>query len=277
VSLATAVAEAVLPRLPRAADGAIGALAGAFASRAAPGARAAVLANLRIITPDADPEPLMRAIFGWQARHYVEIYRFSRMSHDEVRATVDAPGWDNFAAAVGRKDGVVLASAHLGPVSVCGQIVVARGISVTTPIEPETGEVARSINRARSATGIRFVPVDAPIGLRRVLREGGVLAILADRAVTGVGVRVPFFGRDALLPSAAVALALRSGAALVPAFAERSGSRYVARFGEEIPLPRSGDHDADVREGVAHFASVLEAAIRRNVAEWSVFEPIWER
>jgi len=277
VSVGTALAEAIVPRLPRALDPLIGSAAGAIASRTAAGARAAVLSNLRVIAPEADHAALVPAVFGWQARHYVEIYRFSRMTHDEVKRIVEPEGWEHLQSALARGTGVVLASAHLGPVSVCGQIIVANGIEVTMPIEKETSALGRSINRARTATGIRFVPVDEAIGVRRILRQGGMLGILGDRAVTGVGVRVPFFGREALLPSAPVALALRSGAAFLPAFAERRGAKLVARFCAPITLRQTGDHDADVRDGVSRFAAVMEDAIRRNVAEWSVFEPIWER
>jgi KDO2-lipid IV(A) lauroyltransferase len=95
--------------------------------------------------------------------------------------------------------------------------------------------------------------------------------------VTGVGVRLPFFGREALLPSAHVALALRTGAALVPAFARRDGPRLLAQILPELELRRSGDRDADVRAGVAAFARLLEDHVRQAPEQWSVFEPFWER
>ena len=101
--------------------------------------------------------------------------------------------------------------------------------------------------------------------------------MLADRAVTGVGVRVPFFGREALLPSAHVALALRTGAALIPAFARRDGQRILAQILPELELRRTGDRESDVRDGVAAFAQLLEDHIRRAPEQWSVFEPFWER
>jgi len=52
---------------------------------------------------------------------------------------------------------VIVASAHVGPVSVCGQIIAANGYDITLPIEKETGELGRSINRARTRMGLRFV------------------------------------------------------------------------------------------------------------------------
>jgi KDO2-lipid IV(A) lauroyltransferase len=110
-----------------------------------------------------------------------------------------------------------------------------------------------------------------------VIREGGILGILADRAVTGIGETVEFFGRPALLPSAHVALALRTGAALVPAFTWREKGLLCARVEEPLDLVSSGDRDADVRNGVQRFAEVFERYVRAHPEQWTVFQPIWGR
>jgi KDO2-lipid IV(A) lauroyltransferase len=102
-----------------------------------------------------------------------------------------------------------------------------------------------------------------------------VLGILADRAVTGVGERVEFFGRTALLPSAPVVLSIRTGAPLLPAFAGRRDGVLTATFEPPLEIPRTGDRQADVREGVQRFARVLERYVRNAPEEWTVFEDFW--
>ena len=93
--------------------------------------------------------------------------------------------------------------------------------------------------------------------------------------MTGVGERVEFFGRTALLPSAHVALALRTGAALLPAFAWRENEFIVARIEEPLVLASTGDRDSDVRAGVRQFAARLERYVKEHPEQWSVFEPVW--
>ena len=80
-----------------------------------------------------------------------------------------------------------------------------------------------------------------------------------------------------LLPSAHVALALRTGATLLPAFAHRDGDTLRAVFGPELELPRTGDRDADVHEGVRRWAGVLEPHVAVAPEQWSVFEAVWRR
>src|SRR5207237_8627627 len=106
-----------------------------------------------------------------------------------------------------------------GPTALVGQVLITRGYTLTLPAEKTDSEFMRAVNRARQAQGLVLVPMDSAIGIHRVIRDGGVLGILADRAVTGVGERVEFFGRAGRLPSAHVALAPRTGAAPLPPFA----------------------------------------------------------
>jgi lauroyl/myristoyl acyltransferase len=275
---AVRLAERALPHLPSALELPVAAIGGSIAYRASTGARDAVRENLSIVAPDRpDRERLVRRVFVEQVRHYIEIFRLARLDHDKVRRAVIIDGWELFVAAVARGQGVIVASAHVGPISVCGQIIVANGYEITLPIENETSELARAINRARTRMGLRFVETDSALGIARILRRGGVLGVLADRAVTGIGERVPFFGRTALLPSAHVALALRTGAALLPAFAHRDGGVLRAVFEPPIDLVRTGDRDLDVREGMRRWVPVLERHIRRAPEQWSVFEPVWRR
>ncbi|MBI3522527.1 MAG: hypothetical protein HY071_05420 [Chloroflexi bacterium] len=270
--------ERLVPWLPRAVDVPISIVAGTIAYLLSPGARRAVRRNLEVVVPErTDRDALVRRAFVAQVRHYLGIFRIARLTTEEVRRTIEVRGWEHFANAYATGKGVVMASAHLGPVSVCGQVFISRGVGVTMPIEKETSEVSRAVNRARRAMGLRFVETGAALSIGRILRRGGVLGILADRAVTGIGARVELFGRETLLPSAHVSLALRSGAYVVPAFAHHERGRDVAEFEAPLELVSTGDHDRDVREGVRRFAERLEPHIRRAPEEWSVFEELWER
>ena len=267
-------AERVLPLMPRRLIGPFAEVVGTLAYLAAPGARRAVRANLRVVAPGRRPGSVRR-VFVEQTRNYVEIFSIPRVDPRLLLAEVRAEGWEHVARAYAEGKGVILASAHLGPVSFVGQIVLAHGYPVALPVEVETSEFQRSVNRARGGAGLQLIRTDSALGIFRFLREGKVLGILADRAVTGVGERVEFFGREALLPSAAVVLSMRTGAPLVPSFAGRTGRQLTASFEPPLEIPNTGDREGDVREGVQRFARVLESYVRRAPEQWTVFEDFW--
>jgi lauroyl/myristoyl acyltransferase len=268
-------AERALPHLPRALRGPLAEIVGTLAFLAAPGARRAVHANLAVIAPERNTSGVVRRVFVEQTRNYFEIFSIPRLDPKTLLAEVRTDGWEHVAHAYEQGKGVILASAHLGPVSFVGQMVLAHGYPVALPVEIATSEFQRSVNRARGSAGLQLINTDSALGIFRFLREGKVLGILADRAVTGVGERVEFFGREALLPSAAVVLSLRTGAPLVPSFAGRRDGVLTASFEPPLEIPNTGDRDADVREGVQRFARVLERYVRSAPEQWTVFEDFW--
>jgi KDO2-lipid IV(A) lauroyltransferase len=268
-------AERALLAMPRAVVGPFAEIVGTLAFLAAPGARRGVRANLAVVAPERNTSATVRRIFVEQTRNYVEIFSIPRLEPQKLLAQIRADGWEHVVRAYEEGKGVILASAHLGPVSFVGQMVLAHGYPVALPVEVETSEFQRSVNRARGGAGLQLIRTDSALGIFRVLREGKVLGVLADRAVTGVGERVEFFGREALLPSAAVVLSLRTGAPLIPSFAGRTHGALTASFEPPLEIPRTGDRDADVREGVQRFARVLERYVRRTPEQWTVFEDFW--
>jgi KDO2-lipid IV(A) lauroyltransferase len=261
--------------MPRALIDPFAEIVGTLAYLSAPRARRAVRRNLAVIAPERNGRGLVRRIFVEQTRNYVEIFSIPRLDKKRLLAELRTEGWDHVARAYEQGKGVIFASAHLGPVSVVGQMLLAHGYPVALPIEAERSHFQRAVNRARGGAGLQLIRTESSRSIFRVLREGKMLGILADRAVTGVGERVEFFGRETLLPSAPVVLSLRTGAPLVPAFAGRSDGVLTASFEAPIEIPHTGDRQADVREGVQRFARVLERYVRNAPDQWTVFEDFW--
>lgn len=73
-------------------------------------------------------------------------------------------------------------------------------------------------------------------------------------------------------------MALKTDAAVLPGFMlwEEASKRYVLHFGEQIPLLRSGDDDADVVANTALFTSVIESWIRRYPDQWLWVHRRWK-
>jgi lauroyl/myristoyl acyltransferase len=268
-------AERALPLIPGGMSAPLAEILGTGAYLASPRARANVLANLRVIAPDRARGGLVRRVFVEQSRNYLEVFRVPRIAPERLLASIEHRGWEHFLAAQAQGKGVVVASAHLGPISVVGQMLNAHGYDVVLPVEAEHSDFQRAVNRARRGMGLQLVSTDTPLAVYRALRDKKVFGVLADRAITGVGERVLFFGRDALLPSVHIALALRTGSPVVPAFSGRESGRLVASFEPPLTLISTGDRDADVRDGLRKWAQVLEKYVRRSPDQWTVFERVW--
>ena len=108
--------------------------------------------------------------------------------------------------------------------------------------------------------------------LLRVLRAGGALGMLIDQDTRVEGVWVPFFGRPAFTPVGAAKIALRQGAAVVPAFIERlADGTHLARIHPPLDLP------ADEVEATALMTQAIEEQIRRVPEQWVWMHRRWRR
>ena len=270
-------AEGALSALPSASTAPLGEVLGTAAWALSATARGNVMENLRIIAPERANAGTARKVFVGQSRNYLDIFQLPKLTNEKLIAAIEHHGWDNFLGAQKQGKGVIVASAHLGPIPVVGQMLNAHGYEVVLTIETERSELQRAINRKRAAMGLQYVFVESPFPVYRAIREHKILGVLVDRAVTGVGERVPFFGRMALLPSVHIALGLRTGAPVVPGFSLRENGRMTASFEPPLQIPDTGDREADVREGVRRWGEVLERYVRKAPEQWAVFERFWER
>jgi KDO2-lipid IV(A) lauroyltransferase len=117
---------------------------------------------------------------------------------------------------------------------------------------------------------------ESPRKLLRALRDGRILAVLADQDVRRLdGVFVPFLGRPAFTPSAPVSLALAARAPLVLGYALRVGrGRHRVVVSDPIELDRA-DKKKAVVEGTRAWSALVEAAIRENPEQWVWMHRRW--
>jgi KDO2-lipid IV(A) lauroyltransferase len=89
---------------------------------------------------------------------------------------------------------------------------------------------------------------------------------------------VPFFGVPACTASGVARVALRTGAAVVPAFTiwDRDRGKYRIRFDPPLQLVQTGDDEADALANTARFTQVIEDYVRRYPGQWLWVHRRWK-
>jgi Kdo2-lipid IVA lauroyltransferase/acyltransferase len=133
------------------------------------------------------------------------------------------------------------------------------------------------IETLRTSTGNRVIRRRG--ALRQILRALGDnmgVAVLIDQHIqTSDAVVVDFFNRPAATTSAVAALALRTGAPIVPVFAVRlPGGRYRMIYEHPVELPPA-DHPDAIRELTQRCTDVLEMYVRRHPDLWLWMHRRW--
>jgi len=110
----------------------------------------------------------------------------------------------------------------------------------------------------------------------QALARGEILGIQCDRDFNNTGIAAEFFGRRAYFPRGPFAAAMVSGAAVLPSFILRQGSRYRIVIEDELPVARGGRHAEDLQTNVERFVRLLESYVRRYPTQWYCFYPFWD-
>jgi len=237
--------------------------------------------NLRHVMRGASQKEIDRAGRNMLRIHLKNFFDFFRLAHvppDQIAKLVQVNGIDHLEKARARGKGVILISAHFGNHVVSGQAVSLCGYKVTAVAEHIKPEILfKRVVAMRSTDRLSIIPVDGPLlALVRALRKNELLALTADLDATNSGIVVDFFGAPAKLPDGHVHLALRTGAALLPAFSLRlPDNTFVAYIEPAIGLQNTGNFQADVRAGVEQVLRVAEKWIGQYPEQWEMFHRVW--
>jgi KDO2-lipid IV(A) lauroyltransferase len=176
--------------------------------------------------------------------------------------------------------GIVFAVSHVGNWEIAGLIADDLGLNLMAVAEDLPNPLITDwFLDVRSQFGIDIVLTSDPSRrskMVRRLKEGGALALLADRDVTGTGVTVEFFGEETTVPAGPVALAELTNAVVLPVAAFfKDGGGYRIEVGDPVEIPTDGTRAERVKLGSQRVAKALEAQISKRPSQWHLFQPNW--
>ena len=236
--------------------------------------------NLRRTKPDITPLDLDLLVFNAMRsymRYWCDTFRFPDWSPQRVRETVSVTNEHLLIDAIASKTGVIVALPHAGNWDHAGAYFCAKGIHLVTVAErlkPE--KLFLKFLGYRQAMGMEVLPLDGRVlgSLAQRLRQGALVALIADRDLSRSGINVNFFGGPARMPAGPALLALKTRAPLITAFVSYTESGIHIDF-NEVLLPTSGSDEAKVSETVQRMANYFEEGISKHPEDWHMLQRIW--
>jgi KDO2-lipid IV(A) lauroyltransferase len=214
-------------------------------------------------------------------RDCVEIGIVLESSDEEVRAQVPIIGKEYLDTALEKGSGVVVLSAHLGNFFLLGTRLALDGYPVFVLVnQPRDGQFAELMDRYRLKVKQRTIharPRRAALKqLNEILRRNEIAIVIADEYRRGNGIPVPLFGHTVLARRGPATLALRTGAAVVPACIVRQPDDSLQLVIEpELEFDRSGTTKAQVTENTVRLTRWLESTVRRYPDQWNWMNIHW--
>jgi Kdo2-lipid IVA lauroyltransferase/acyltransferase len=226
----------------------------------------------------AERRAIAREAFKHFGRLVLELLKFSTLSPADMLSRVDVDGEERSRAAYAQGKGVLFVTGHFGfwelqalvhAVRVEPIAVLARAL--------DNPRLNALLERIRSRTGNSVIYRRGTIRrVMRTLESGRGVAVLIDQHIMSRdAIYVDFFSRPAATTSAVAALALRTGAPVVPVFAlPLPGGRYRLIYEHPVEPPAADAPDA-IRELTQRCTDVLEMYVRRNPELWLWMHRRW--
>ncbi len=243
--------------------------------------RRVALANLEQCFPArsaAERAVIARQMFQHFGVLLLELLQFSSLSPEAMRARVDVDGEDRVRAAYAKGKGVLFFTGHFGFWELHAMVHAL----IFQPI----GVLARPLDNAglhtlledmRQCTGNSVIYREGAVRkVLRMLTHGQGVAMLIDQHMHSPdAIWVQFFERPAATTSTLAALALRTGAPVVPVFTvPLPGGRFRMIYEHVVEPPPADTPDA-VREFTQRCTDVLEMYVRRQPHLWLWMHRRW--
>ena len=244
------------------------------------GHRRLAIDNLRAAFPlrsRAECVVIARHMFEHFGQLLMVLLKFSTLTPEQMLSLVEFDGEDRVRVAHAHGRGVLLFTGHFGfwEINALVHALVLNPIAVLArPLDnPSLHDL---LERVRTSTGNSVIYRRGAI--RRVLRAlaaNQAVAVLIDQHMHADAVYVDFFDRPAATTTALAALAMKTGAPVVPVFAlPLPGGRFRMVYEHPVEPPPADDPEA-VRKFTQRCTDVLEMYVRRYPELWLWMHRRW--
>lgn len=232
--------------------------------------------NLALTLPDmpaAERERMVRRVPDNVGRTVIEIYSGREFIDRATRLPLTGDGVAALEAARAEGRPVILATGHFGNYDAARAALIARGFPLGALYRRmknpwfndhyvrAIGTIGQPIfERGRSGMG----------QMLRHLKSGGMLGILPDQRM-GAGVKLRFFGQEALTALSAAEMALKYGALLIPTYAIRQPDGLDFQIVVDAPIPPGSP-----KEMTQALNDNLERLVRRHPDQWFWIHRRWK-
>jgi phosphatidylinositol dimannoside acyltransferase len=257
--------------------------AGRLFYRIASKTRGTVAANQAQVLGREVADPLVQAstreAFALYAQYWFDTFHVLGWSDERVLESFRFEGAEHVEKGLADGKGVIIALPHTGNWDVGGRAMglrVARVVAVAEHLKPD--RLFELFLEHRRQLGIDIIDLASDhVGrqLTQKLEQNRVVALVADRDLSGGGVEVEMFGRTRRMPAGPALLALSAGAPLI------SGPTYTTRDGwvevlTPVTIEPTGRRKDDIVALTRALAAAFEQAIAAAPPDWHLFQPGWE-
>lgn len=236
--------------------------------------------NLSRVKPDmteSNLDYLLQKAMKSYLRYWCDTFRFPDWSRERIMTSVSVTGEHLLLDAIAAGTGVIVTLPHAGNWDHAGAYFCNQGVRLVTVAERLKPEILfQKFLAYREAMGMEVLSLDSRVvaTLAKRLRNGGLVALVADRDLSRTGISVKFFNGTARMPAGPAILALNTGAPLLTAYVSYTESGIHIEF-RLINTDAEGTQQEQVQTIVQRCADNFSDGIAAHPEDWHMLQRIW--
>ena len=234
-----------------------------------------------VLQLDMSPESIIRTFFQNLGKGFAEIIKIYFGLGRNIIESVTFEGVEHFHTARSKGKGVLFITGHCGNwelLAIATSVKLSRSLAVVArPLDNPF--LNRMIEKVRQKYGNRIVYKKAALkNILQAMRSNEAVGILMDQAVLArEGFVIDFLGRGAWTTKMPALIARKTGAAVLPAFIQRTEHGHTIKIFPEVQLSREAEKEEQVRKDTKKFSSYIEEYIQKHPSEWLWIHRRWKR
>lgn len=227
--------------------------------------------------PAAEVERLLAAMYEHLGMNVIESLRLAGGREDQLDL-VTVHGEEHLKAALARRRGALILTAHLGNWDLLSLIPPRRGYPLTVITKdvkhPALNAFWMSMRRSH---GLRLVPVRGSYRtcLAALRRNELVGFVLDQNMIAAEGIFVDFFSRPACTTPGLAYMAAQAQAPVVPAFIVRGAGGHHDVYALPALDPPPDRHEDTIRAATQTYTRIIEDWVRRYPEQWIWIHRRW--
>jgi KDO2-lipid IV(A) lauroyltransferase len=239
--------------------------------------------NLEIALPELseeEKEKIIRGTFESLGRHLGFVSHFKKFQHADIQNLIEIVGREHFDKAYDEGKGILFFTGHFGSWEVFNLLPQPFGYGMNILVRRiDNPLVENFVDNFRTRFGGRTLDkTKSARQMFRLLEQGELLGVMADLNVQErEGVFVDFFGVPASTTTSIAKLALKTGTAVMPAFAvwDEAKQKYVVHLEPPVKYEKSENTPEGIRKLTQDMTKVVEKYVRKYPEQWLWIHKRW--
>ncbi len=211
-------------------------------------------------------------------RYWTDTFRLPKWSDEKIVYTVQVTNDHYLRDAMKVGKGCIVSLPHAGNWDHAGAYYCKTGapiVTVAEHLQPE--KLFRKFLKYRESLGMEVLDASARslATLSQRLRQGRLVALVADRDLSQNGIAVELCGYPARMPGGPALLSLQTGAPLITAYVTYSEYGLRIHFEGPIHIPDTGSQSEKVSAMIQETATRLERHLKESITDWHMLQRIW--